>query len=96
MIKENTECEFHVLSVYLSPKFTEMLLNTYSSSNKTPTTIYFATLFFNDGLIRYDQYIDRGGVMIGDDEGDFNSQSVVLKKENFVEYFRNLWKRHYN
>ncbi len=94
LIKNNSKYEIQILSIYLSPKFAEHLLHTFSS-NKNPTNIHFITLFFNDNLVRYHNYIEKGGVMIGDDEGDFHSQSVVLKRDNFVEYFRNLWKRNF-
>jgi hypothetical protein len=94
LIKAYPTKEFHVISIYLSPRFTEYIIQTFSN-NKNPTNIFFTTLFFNDFLAKYHQYIERGGVMIGDDEGDFNSQVMILKKENFVEYFRNLWKNHF-
>jgi hypothetical protein len=57
--------------------------------------VVFTSLYFNDFLMKYHLYIEKGGVMIGDDEGDFNSPLTILRKENFVEYFRNLWKNHF-
>ncbi len=93
-MKTHPTKEFHVIAVYLSPRFAELTINTYST-NKTPTNILFTSLYFNDFLMKYHKYIEKGGVMIGDDEGDFNSQLTILRKENFVEYFRNLWKNHF-
>jgi hypothetical protein len=34
--------------------------------------------------------------MSSDNEGDFSSKLNLFKKENYVEYFRNLWKNHFN
>jgi hypothetical protein len=82
--------EYHVICVYLCSKFAESILN------ETKGTVTFTCLYYHDGLIKYHKYITRGGVMIGEDEEDFNSQLKVFKKGNFVEFFRNLWRNYFN
>lgn len=83
--------EFHILNIFLSPKFTELLLN----NQKNVTRLF--TLYFNDNFIKYNKYIEKGGLMdIGEfDEGDFTGRFTAFKKENFVEYFKNLWKKQF-
>ncbi len=89
MLKECKNKEIYVVSIYLSSKFAESILN-------ESTNVIFTSLFYNNGLIKYHKYIERGGVMIGDDEGDFSSRFIMFKKGNFVEYFKNLWKNYFN
>jgi hypothetical protein len=51
----------------------------------------FTTLYFNDNLLKYEKYIKAGGILISDDEGDFTNELKVFTKENFIQYFKNLW-----
>jgi hypothetical protein len=75
----------------LSPKFADSLI----SSNQN-TSINFTTLYYSDYLLKYQKYIERGGLLEAtkEEEGYYVNEVTAFKKEHFTQFFKNSWKNH--
>lgn len=73
----------NVACIFLSPKFTDCILNNFPKLN-----IKFFSLYYSENLVRYHKYINSGGII--NDEGDFSSNYLLFNRENFVEFFKKI------
>jgi hypothetical protein len=92
IIGENKNCQLHILTTFLSPRYAEHLMNTYLS-----VKISFSTLYYSDYLLKYTKYIEKGGLIenVKEEEGYLLNEYTLFTKENFSENFKMHWKNYY-
>lgn len=76
------------MTTFLSCKFAETLMN-----NNPSIKITFTTLYYSDYLLKYQNYIENGGLIdVNEEEGYLRNEFTLFTKENFSDNFSMNWK----
>ncbi len=89
ILEQYKATELVILTTFLSSKFADILL-----TNNPNRNIKFYCLYYSDFLLKYQKYIQRGGLVNSqkDDDDYLGSELTVFKSDNFAENFKIQWK----